>query len=120
MAKKRRTPKLSKFAMMMVGRERVCRLATVSADGVPMSVTGCQHAHGHRVCCLRADWGGRIEPIAQQDDVVGSGCSVGQHAGHDGRSTADRICDHDVLWAIAVRGSGQQHLAAADCELRGR
>ena len=41
MAKRRRTPNLSKKAADLLARERVCRLATVSATGQPHLVPVC-------------------------------------------------------------------------------
>lgn len=41
MAKRRRSPKLSKAAAALLQWERVCRVATASADGVPHVVSVC-------------------------------------------------------------------------------
>ena len=49
MAKKRRPTKLSKEAAALVARERVCRVATVSADGRPHLVPVCHVLAGGKI-----------------------------------------------------------------------
>ena len=70
MAKKRRTSKLSKFAAMMVGRERVCRLATVSADGVPHVVPLCHALTGGKIYVGSADKGAKVRNIKANPRVA--------------------------------------------------
>ena len=70
MAKKRRTSKLSKSATMMVGRERVCRLATVSADGVPHLVPLCHVLTGGKIYLGSADRGAKVRNIKANSRVT--------------------------------------------------
>lgn len=70
MARKRRTSKLSKVATMMVGRERVCRLATTSADGVPHLVPLCHVLAGGKIYVGSADEGAKVRNIKANPRVA--------------------------------------------------
>ena len=70
MAKKRGTPKLSKRGTMLLERERVCRLATVSADGVPNVVPLCHVFAGGKIYLGSSDRGTKIRNIKANPRVA--------------------------------------------------
>jgi PPOX class probable F420-dependent enzyme len=70
MAKKRRTSKLSKLGTMMVERERVCRLATVNADGMPHVVPLCHVFAGGKIYLGSADTGPKVRNIKANPRVA--------------------------------------------------
>ena len=70
MARRRRRSKLSKFATMMVGRERVCRLATASADGVPHVVPLCHVFTGGKIYVGSASKGAKVRNIKANPRVA--------------------------------------------------
>ena len=70
MAKKRRTPKLSRQAADLLGRERVCRLATVSADGQPHLVPVCHVLAGRRIYIGAGDDGTKVRNVKANPHVT--------------------------------------------------
>jgi nitroimidazol reductase NimA-like FMN-containing flavoprotein (pyridoxamine 5'-phosphate oxidase superfamily) len=70
MARRRRTSKLSKFAAMLVARERVCRLATVSADGVPHLVPVCHVFAGGKIYIGSGHDGAKIRNVKANSRVA--------------------------------------------------
>ena len=60
MAKKRTPSKLSKKAADLVARERVCRVATVSADGQPHLVPVCHVLAGGKLYIIAQAWNPRL------------------------------------------------------------
>jgi nitroimidazol reductase NimA-like FMN-containing flavoprotein (pyridoxamine 5'-phosphate oxidase superfamily) len=63
MAKKRTTSKLSKTAADLVARERVCRVATANAEGLPHLVPVCHVLAGNKIYIGSGDEGAKVRNL---------------------------------------------------------
>ena len=70
MAKKRTTSTLSKTAAEFVARERVCRVATVSADGQPHLVPVCHVLAGQKIYIGSSDDATKVRNIKANPHVT--------------------------------------------------
>ena len=70
MARKHNAAKLSKKAADLVARERVCRVATVSADGQPHLVPVCHVLAGGKLYIGSADEGAKVRNIKVNPHVT--------------------------------------------------
>jgi len=70
MAKKRTTSTLSKTAVEFVARERVCRVATVSADGQPHLVPVCHVLAGQKIYIGSSDDATKVRNIKANPHVT--------------------------------------------------
>jgi len=70
MAKKRNVSKLSKKAADLVARERVCRVATVSAEGQPHLVPVCHVLAGGRIYIGSGDDATKVRNVKANPHVT--------------------------------------------------
>jgi PPOX class probable F420-dependent enzyme len=70
MAKKRLTSKLSKTAAALVEHERVCRVATVSADGQPHLVPVCHVLAGGKIYIGSGDDATKVRNVKANPHVT--------------------------------------------------
>ena len=70
MARKRNTAKLSKKAADLVARERVCRMATVSADGRPHLIPVCHVLASGKLYIGSGDEGAKVRNIKVNPHVT--------------------------------------------------
>ena len=70
MAKKRTPSKLSKKAADLVARERVCRVATVNAEGQPHLVPVCHVLAGGKLYIGSGDDGAKVRNLKANPHIV--------------------------------------------------
>ena len=70
MAKKRANPKLSKSALKLLALERVCRIATTSADGVPHLVPVCHAVAGNKIYIGSGTRGAKVRNVKANPRVT--------------------------------------------------